>query len=279
MTQRRAGHVALWGIAAAVLAFLYLPLFPVLFLSFSPDGQAPQASGFTLRWYMEMWRDPILTSSLRTSLFAALIVGLVTPLLALLAAMAVREFRARRIIVLLLVLPLFVPAVTMGLSTAFFFQRLGLPPSFLTIVLVHVIWALPFAFLITLAVMATFNPIYLEAAYLSGAGRWRAFFHVELPLIFPGMFGAAVFSVILSFNETVRTTLVQGPLNTVQTYIWSTFLQVGLSPALHALMGLLVILTFGLVALMLLLGIRAACLRRSGCAGRLSPEEAPSPLD
>ncbi|MCG8355643.1 MAG: ABC transporter permease subunit [Kiloniellales bacterium] len=253
-THRSASQAALWTIAAAVLAFLYLPLFPPLLLSFSPEGQGLQAGGFTLRWYREMWEQPILTSSFKTSLVAAAIVGLVTPLLALLAAMAVREFRSRRIIVLLLVLPLFVPAVTMGLSTAFFFQRLGLPPSLITIVLVHVIWALPFAFLITLAVMATFNPLYLEAAYLSGAGRWRAFMDVELPLIFPGIFGASIFSVILSFNETIRTTMVQGPLNTVQTYIWSTFLQVGLSPTLYALMGLLVILTFGLVVVMILLG-------------------------
>ena len=49
---------------------------------------------------------------------------------------------------------------------------------------------------------------------MSGAGRWRAFRDIELPLIWPGVSGAATFSFILSFNETVRTALVQGPLNT-----------------------------------------------------------------
>ena len=81
---------------------------------------------------------------------------------------------------------------------------------------------------------------------MSGAGRWRAFRDVELPLIWPGITGAATFSLILSFNETVRTALVQGPLNTVQTYIWSTYKQVGLSPTLYALMSLLILLTVGL---------------------------------
>ena len=71
---------------------------------------------------------------------------------------------------------------------------------------------------------------------MSGAGRWRAFRDIELPLIWPGVSGAATFSFILSFNETVRTALVQGPLNTVQTYIWSTYKQIGLSPTLYALM-------------------------------------------
>jgi len=44
---------------------------------------------------------------------------------------------------------------------------------------------------------------------------------------------------------------VQGPLNTVQTYIWSTYKQVGLSPTLYALMTLLLLLTLLLVGMLL----------------------------
>jgi ABC-type spermidine/putrescine transport system permease subunit II len=62
--------------------------------------------------------------------------------------------------------------------------------------------------------------------------------------------------MILSFNETVRTSLVQGPLNTVQTYIWSTYLQVGLSPSLYALMSLLILVTVMLLLLSLAIGRR-----------------------
>jgi ABC-type spermidine/putrescine transport system permease subunit II len=137
----------------------------------------------------------------------------------------------------------------MGLASALFFRQLGIPPSLLTISIVHVLWALPFATLIILTVMAGFDPVYLEAAYMHGANRWRAFHDVELPLIFPGIVSAGTFAMILSFNETERTALVQGPLNTVQTYIWSTYKQVGLSPSLYALMSLLILLTLAMVAL------------------------------
>jgi len=127
-----------------------------------------------------------------------------------------------------------------------------------TIAAVHALWALPFAFLVILAVMATFDPVYLEAAYVQGANRWRAFVDVELPMIRHGITGAGIFAVILSFNETVRTALVQGALNTVQTYIWATFLQVGLSPTLHALMSLLIVLTLALVSVLLIVTSRGA---------------------
>ncbi len=139
------------------------------------------------------------------------------------------------------------PGISMGLAVAFFFNQVGVPPSFFSIVVVQTLWALPFATLVLLTAMSTFDPIFLEAAHMSGAGRWRAFRDIELPLIWPGVSGAATFSLILSFNETVRTSLVQGPYNTVQTYIWSTYKQIGLGPELYALMTLLIVLTLGLV--------------------------------
>jgi ABC-type spermidine/putrescine transport system permease subunit II len=269
MFARRTRSPLLWVLTVLALLFLYLPLVPPLLLSLSPSGRIGSGEAFTVRWYQEMWNNPILVDSVTTSVVTALLVGSVTPVLAVLAAMAVREFRVRRLIVLLLVLPLFVPGVSMGLATAFFFRQLGIDPSLLTIAIVHIVWALPFAFLIVLASMATFDPVYLESAYLLGAGRWRAFRDVELPLIFPGVSGAAIFSMIISFNETIRTTMVQGGLNTVQTYIWSTFRQVGLSPVLFALMGSLILLTFGLVVALIVLGGRDA-LRNTYSSSRIT---------
>ena len=193
---------------------------------------------------------------IKTSAKVAVLAGLITPLLALGAAMAVRELRRPRLVVLLLLAPLFIPGVSLGLANAFLFQQLGVFPSLFTITVIHVLWALPFAFLIVLTAMATFDPVYLEAAYVHGANRLRAFLTIELPLVWPGILGASTFSIILSFNETVRTGLVQGPLNTVQTYIWSRYLQVGLTPSIYALMSLMILITLLLIAAMLLFSLR-----------------------
>lgn len=251
---RRMGIRACWGYIGLVLIFLYAPLVPPFVFSFTE--RTADGTAFTLDWYLGLGGNAILVKSIRTSLLVALLTALVTPPLALLAAMAVRELRAPRAILLLMLLPLFIPGVSMGLSSAFFFQQIGILPSLWTITIVHVVWSLPFAFLIILTVMATFDPVYLEAAYVHGAGRWRAFVDIELPLIRPGVMGAAIFSMILSFNETVRTAIVQGPWNTVQTYIWSSYMQIGLSPALHAVMSILIALTLALVAVLLLGAVR-----------------------
>jgi putative spermidine/putrescine transport system permease protein/spermidine/putrescine transport system permease protein len=163
-----------------------------------------------------------------------------------------------------LLIPLFVPGISMGAATALFFQTLGVSPSLLTITAVQVIWALPFAFLIVLTVMANFDPVHREAAYMSGANRLQAFFEVELPQIHPGILGAAMFSLILSFNETIRTAVVQGGRNTVQTYLWSQYQQVGLSANLHALMTVLIAATLALIAALAIIDARSRGLGEGG---------------
>jgi spermidine/putrescine transport system permease protein len=246
------GHLAaglMWAFITLSVAFLYLPLIPPVLFSI---GATTGEHGLTFAPYLRLWSNPILLRAIRTTVLSGIIVAAVTPALGLFAAFAVRELAIRRVILVLVLLPLFVPGVGLGLADAFFFRELGIQASLFTIVIVQVLWALPFATLIILTVMAGFDPIYLEAAYMSGANRLQAFRDIELPLIRAGVLGAASFSLILSFNETVRTSIVQGPLNTVQTYIWSTYRQVGLSPALYALMSLLIILTLLLVAIFLL---------------------------
>jgi ABC-type spermidine/putrescine transport system permease subunit II len=258
MWQSRSGTALLAGLTAAVIFFLYAPLVYPLWVATTEYFPESQTTQFTLKWFQKMATTPIIVQSARNTAIAALATALITPVLAVAGALAVREFRIRRTIVILFILPLFIPGVSMGLSTAFFFKTVGIQASLWTIIAVHVIWALPFAFLIVLTAMSSFNTVLLEAAYLSGANAWRAFRDVELPHLRAAITSSAIFAAIISFNETVRTSLVQGPNNTIQTYIWSTFLQVGLSPALFAVMATLTLVTLALVAFLIAAAVRSA---------------------
>jgi putative spermidine/putrescine transport system permease protein/spermidine/putrescine transport system permease protein len=245
----RTATALIWACLGLVLLFLYTPLVPPVIHSF----EGTTGAGGPFRHYAAIFEDARLMRALWTSLAVGALVALIAPLLALLAAQAVRAWRTPRLIIAIVLLPLFVPGISMGLATGLFFQILGVAPSLLTITAVQVLWALPFAFLIVLTAMASFDQVYLEAAYTSGAGPLRAFLEVELPQIQQGILGAAVFSLIISFNETIRTSVVQGGRNTVQTYLWSQYQQVGLSPHLFALMTLIIVVTLSLIALVALL--------------------------
>jgi ABC-type spermidine/putrescine transport system permease subunit II len=240
-----------WGLVALVIAFLYAPLVPPAIKSFAT---APGGSPFA--HYAAILTDQRLMAAARLSLLVGVLVALIAPFLALLAAEAVRVWRIPRLVIAVILIPLFVPGISMGLATALFFQMLGVAPSLLTITAVQVIWALPFAFLIVLTGLANFDPVMREAAHMSGANRLQAFFEIELPQIQHAILGAAVFSLILSFNETIRTSVVQGGRNTVQTYLWAQYQQVGLLPNLYALMTILIVATLVLLALLAILGAR-----------------------
>ena len=242
-----------WGFLVLVLLFLYAPLAPPVIESF---GGPNISKGGLLANYTAIMEDARLLKAVRVSAVVGLITAIVAPLLALLAAQAVRSWNRPRLIVSILLVPLFVPGISMGVATALFFKLLGIPPSLFTIAAVQIIWALPFAFLVILTVMANFDQVYLEAAYMSGAGPLRAFFEIELPQIHAGIMGAAVFSLIISFNETIRTAIVQGGHNTVQTYIWSQYQQIGLSPKTYALMTLMIASTLFLLGVLALLDWR-----------------------
>jgi spermidine/putrescine transport system permease protein len=253
LRNRSAARFVGWCCLSAVLLVIYLPLVPPILFSVAPSEPG---AGPTLRWYLALWHDSLLVSAIVTSLEVGMIVAAAATIMGLGAAMAIHSLRVPRLILALMLLPLFVPGVSMGLATALFFRLVGFQVSLVKIAIVQTAWALPFSTLIVVTAMSAFDPTYLEAAYVSGAGRWRAFVDIEFPLIRSGVTGAATFSLILSFNETIRTAIVQGPLNTVQTYIWSTYRQVGLSPALYSLMSLLILLTVALVAAFVFGGAR-----------------------
>lgn len=250
-TDRRRSWIA-WVFLGVVLAFLYAPLVPPAVRAFSglPAGAGPFAH------FSAILDDPILLGGIRSTLILGGLVALITPVLAICIAQALRSWRAPRLILGLVLLPLFIPGVSMGVATALFFRVLGMDPSLFTMTVVQVLWALPFATLVILTVMASFDQTYLEAAHMLGANPLRAFAEIELPQIWQGVLGAAIFSLILSFNETIRTSIVQGGRNTLQTYLWSQYQQVGLSPRLYALMTLLIAVTLGMLALMALIETR-----------------------
>lgn len=278
MSTRSAwSRAGLTFLLCVVLLVLYAPLVPPFLLARS--GPAEENA------YTAIWSNPDLVAAAYNSVVLALLVALVTGPLALLGALAVRTFRWRRTLVLLMIMPLFVPAVSIGLAEALFFRMLGVSPSLLTMVVVQVIWALPFSFLIVLATMSTFDQVYLDAAYVHGARPLRAFRDIELPLIRPGVIGAAAFAAVLSLNETIRTSLVQGPFNTLQTYIWTNYLNVGISPSMYALMAILIMSTCAVFMLLAaVLAIRGALARArsrpaaaqpGGAVGETADTEAP----
>ena len=110
-------------------SLLYAPLVPPFFKSL-------EASGGESGWqhYQGLNDDLVISDAVNRSLQLAVVVGVVTALLALLAGLAIRRSRIPKILIVAMLMPLFVPGVSAGLSSAMFFKYIGLEPSLLSMV-------------------------------------------------------------------------------------------------------------------------------------------------
>ena len=103
----------------------------------------------------------------------------------------------------------------LGLNVALYPTALG----------VHVVWAMPFGFLVMLAIFNRYDVAVEEAARDLGASAMQTFTRVTLPIIWGGVFGAALFGFTLSWNEFERTLLIS-PTPTLPLEIYGELISV-----------------------------------------------------
>ena len=229
--------------------FLYLPIVFLVLFSFN-DHIIPSLPfrGFTLRWYRELSFDFVLHDALYNSLTIATLTTVVSTVLGTLAAFPLVRctFRWKPACRALVVVPMVIPHFLMGVALLLFFAWVRVPLSRLTIVLGHVVFTLPFAILIVSARLYGFDRTLELAAGDLGATPLRAFWHVTLPLILPGVAGAALLVFTLSMDEFLITFFVSGQQGTLTMYIWS-LLKDGIAPRVNALASVLLGASFAVL--------------------------------
>lgn len=223
--------------AVFVIVYIYAPIIALIAFSFNQGGVNLPFSAFTLDWYVELLNNSDLVASITRSLQLAVVVTVVTTILATMTALAYRyDFWGKKGLIYLLLVGIIVPGVTYGVGAALFFNDLlGLDKSLWLAIPVHVVWALPFAVIVLLAGFPSHLVKNGEAAQLMGASRWSTFREVLLPQIAPTVLGAAVFAFTLSFNESTRGLLLTGQDATMPQQVFAIASAEQISPDLFAL--------------------------------------------
>ena len=243
---------ALVTITVLVALFLLLPIVFIAALSFG-DSQwlLFPPPGWTLRWYRDLFADPRWLEAAWTSARIAIAVTVLSVFLGLLASLALTRgtFRGREALRALFITPMILPVVVLAVALYAFFLKIGLNGTFLGFILAHLVLALPFSIISISNALEGFDKSIEDAAILCGASPWEARFRVTLPAISHGLFAAAIFSFLVSWDEVVVAIFMASPtLQTLPVKIWTTLRQ-DLTPVIAAASTLLVVFT---IALMLL---------------------------
>ena len=240
------------------LVFIYGPMFAMFVLSFPMRG-------YSLYWWNKLLEPSTvgdMQGAMGRSIILALMVMVITAFFSTMLAMAFRKsFWFSNVLFYTILTGLMVPGVLLSLGMAILLRQLGLPPAWYSSGLaVHVIWALPFGYLVMMAVFNRFDSRLEEAARDMGANEWTVFKEIPLPLITPGVVAAGLFGFTLSYDEFARTTLLSGAENTLPLDINSSMTQ-RIRPTLFALGTASTI--FSLMMISVFLGIYTILYRRS----------------
>jgi len=238
-------QIALWVYAAVFFVFLYGPLLMIVVLSFNDSRTTGLPwKGFTLQWYQSLIGNNQLMAALGNSIYVGAAAAVIATFLALLLGLAFRHnFRGKRLVLYLIITPIIIPGIIGGVVLLIFFGYLGIRPSLFTTVLVaHVNWVLPFAFLTLYPRLHNFDKSLEEAAMDLGARQWQVFRGIVFPIVRPGLIATALFAFSLSFDEFIRTMFTVGSERTIPVQFYVLIVE-ELSPELPAMAVLVVLLT------------------------------------
>jgi len=236
----------------SMLALLYLPL-AILFL-FSINANTSLSfplQGLTLSWYSKLLASEAVLRAARNSLAVASGSSVVATVLGtMVALLALRyQFRGKRLLIVLAILPLIVPFIVLGVALLLLFSALHIDRSLWTIGIAHTVVALPYTLLIVVARLAGFDPALEEAAMDLGADYPTALRRIVLPIIAPAMVSAWLVAFTVSFDEFALALFLAGTEPTFPVYLFS---QLRFANRLPVMIAMAVLLMLGTLVLVLI---------------------------
>lgn len=227
-----------------ILLYLVAPVIVVVATAFTTTAYPvfpPQ--GFTLQWFERFLGMPEFTDAIRRSALLAFSSTTVATILGTFSALSLARYRfsGREAISAFMLSPILFPTIVFGLALLIFYSRVGLSGSFAGLVIAHSVLTTPFVIRLVMASLAEFDPAVEEASRNLGAGWWRTFLQVTLPLIRPGVLAGAVFAFIISFDELVVTLFLAGPdMTTLPVRIY-TYVEFSSDPTISAISTMLIV--------------------------------------
>ena len=159
------------------------------------------------------------------------------------------RFRGKTASFALINLPLMVPEVVTAVASLIFFTAIGFSGGVGTILLAHLTFCIPFAYLPIAARMQSIPDAYEQAAMDLYATPWEAFRLVLLPLMMPGIFSGFLLAFIISMDDLVITYFIAGTGDTtLPVHIWG-MLRRGIKPEINAIATLMLLFTLGVAAI------------------------------
>lgn len=237
-------------LAFLFLAFLYLPIGVLVAYSFNAGKIVMVWTGFSLDWYAKVAANNDIRSAALNSLIVAVTATVIATVCATLAALALArggDFRGKAATMGLISLPLMVPEIVTAVALLVFFSSAGISLGLGNVIIAHVTFCIPFAFMPIRARLEGMDTSLEQASRDLYASDWETFRLVTLPLLMPGVLAGAMLSFVISMDDFIITLMVAGAGDTtLPVYIYSMIRQ-GITPEINAVSSILLVVSILMV--------------------------------
>ena len=230
--------------------FLYAPILSLIVYSFNESRLVTVWSGFSVKWYGELFRDQQMMAAAWVSVQVAFWTACASVVLGTMSAMVMtrfRDFRGKTLFGALITAPLVMPEVITGLSILLLFVSIGPiigigeQRGMLTIWIAHVTFCMAFVTVVISSRLGELDRSLEEAAMDLGANRLKVFFVITLPIIAPALVSGWLLAFTLSLDDLVIASFVSGPSSTTLPMKVFSSVRLGLSPKINALATLMIL--------------------------------------
>ncbi len=225
-----------------IMVFFYLPIIYVVFFSFNRSKSLTRFTGFSWRWYENMFYSrPILDAIWYTVLCAVLataistIVGTVTSIALSKNRKVIKEF-VRQVNNL----PMLNPEIVTAIGFMLFYSSLHIRTGFVTMLLAHIAFCTPYVMLTIMPRLRRLDPNMAEAAMDLGCTPWQVIWKVIVPQIKNSIGAAALIAFSMSFDDFVISMFTTGPgVQNISIYVYGNVKRV--NPTINALSSIIVL--------------------------------------
>ena len=237
-----------------VFGILYIPILTLIFFSFNAENSTAVFTGFSLRWYRELFSSPDTFAALRNTLILAVLSSLIATVIGTAAAEGIYKMKSKLLkntITSVTNIPMMNPEIVTGMSMMLFFVAVaGIIGAayedigFFAMLIAHVTFSLPYVILSVLPRINELGDSLSEAALDLGCTPTQAFFKVKLPNIMPGVVSGLVMAFTLSIDDFVISYFVgSSNFQTLPLLIYS-MTKKKVTPDMYALSTLIIVTIF-----------------------------------
>lgn len=249
MSMVRGNRWLSWSVLGLGFGFLYLPILLLIIYSFNESKLATVWSGFSTRWYGELFNNRQILDALWISLKVAFWTACASTVLGTMAAMVMTRFKrfpGKTVFGALITAPLVMPEVILGFSLMTLLVAMGGIPGFpargvTSIWIAHVTFTLSFVTVVVSSRLQELDRSLEEAAMDLGAGRLKVFLQITLPIIAPALVAGWLLAFTLSLDDVVIASFVAGPSSTTLPMKVFASVRMGIKPEINALATLMVL--------------------------------------